>query len=205
MSMPANEKDSAWTRLIERLSTLPGIGKRSAERIAFHLIRQPHEQTRALATALNNLVTDLRVCSDCGNLSEADPCAICNDSKRDRSTIMVVERPSDIVAIEQLGSYQGLYHVLLGRLAPLDGVGPGEINTQPLLERIRKGTVDEVVLATTPTLEGDGTALYLLEQLEQLGIRVTRLARGMPTGSNFASVSKAVLSDAIQGRTTLKH
>ncbi|QDU70826.1 recombination mediator RecR [Mucisphaera calidilacus] len=201
--MPNPENDSAWTRLIDRLGRLPGIGKRSAERIAFHLIRQPPEETQTLATALNDLVTDLRVCSECGNLSEADPCAICADTKRDRTTVMVVERPSDIVAIEQLGSYRGLYHVLLGRLAPLDGIGPGEMNTEPLLERIRSSSIDEVVLATTPTLEGDGTALFLMEQLERLGVRVTRLARGMPTGSNFASVSKAVLSDAIQGRTSM--
>ncbi|WP_428389133.1 recombination mediator RecR [Mucisphaera sp.] len=201
--MRSNEPDSAWARLIDRLTRLPGVGKRSAERMAFHLIRQPASETEELAAALRALVTDLKICGVCGNLTESDPCGICANPRRDGSVVMVVERPSDIVAIEQLGTYRGRYHVLLGRLAPLDGVGAGEINATPLLERVKAGEIQEVVLATTPTLEGDGTALYLMEGLEKLGVRVTRLARGMPTGSNFANVSKAVLSDAIQGRTTM--
>ncbi|MEQ9460219.1 MAG: recombination mediator RecR [Phycisphaeraceae bacterium] len=197
------EQESAWGRLIERLGRLPGIGKRSAERIAFHLIRQPPAEAEDLATALRALVTDLKVCSECGNLTEADPCSICSDSKRDGRSVMVVERPSDIVAFEQLGIWRGRYHVLLGRVAPLEGVGIGEINLEALVKRVKLGGVEEVVLGTTPTLEGDGTALVLMERLEGLGVRVTRLARGMPTGSTFAGVSKAVLSDAVQGRTPM--
>jgi recombination protein RecR len=201
---------SAFDRLLEQLARLPGIGNRSAQRIAFHLLKAPESDAADLADALTAFRKGLKVCSICGHVSEADPCPICNDGRRDRSVILVVEQPSDVASLEQTGSYRGLYHVLMGRLAPLDGIGPGELNIAGLLSRV-KGSgqaggseVREVVLGTNPTLEGDGTALYLADHLGAMGVAVTRLARGMPTGSNLAMVSKAVLADAIQGRQTMK-
>ncbi|MCE9590011.1 MAG: recombination mediator RecR [Planctomycetes bacterium] len=194
--------NSAMNRLIDRLGRLPGIGRRSAERIAFHLLKQAPDEAMALAAAIQDLKTNVRHCSECFNLTEADPCAVCADPRRDRSVIMVVEQPGDVVSLESTGMFRGLYHVLMGRLSPLDGVGPGELNIDPLVERVKKsgGEVREVVLGTNPNLEGDGTALYLAEQLGRSGVKVSRLARGLPTGTNLETVSKAVLADAIQGR-----
>ena len=195
---------SAYDRLIERLSTLPGLGKRSAERIALHLLRQPPEETEALATAVHAFRANLRVCSVCGHVTESDPCPICDDPERDRATVLVVEQPTDVISFEQTGAWRGRYHVLMGRLAPLEAIGPGELNIAPLLKRLEAGEIKEVVLGTNPTLEGDGTALYLSERLEReasgQGVRVTRLARGVPAGMSLERASKAVLSDAIQSR-----
>lgn len=191
---------SAYDRLIDRLSTLPGLGKRSAERIALHLLRRPPEETRALAEAVNDFRTRLRVCSTCGHVTESDPCPICADPERDRATVLVVEQPTDVITLEQTGAYRGLYHVLMGRVAPLEAIGPGELNIEPLLRRLESGAVREVVLGTNPTLEGDGTALYLSELLADRGVTVTRLARGVPVGTSLERVSKAVLGDAIAGR-----
>ncbi|MFI4861591.1 MAG: recombination mediator RecR [Phycisphaerales bacterium JB063] len=207
---------SAYDNLLDQLEKLPGIGRRSAERIAFHLLRQPAESSVALAQALEAFRTNLRVCGVCGHVSESDPCPICADDQRDASVVLVVEQPSDVFAIEQAGSYRGRYHVLMGRLAPMEAIGPGDLNIQPLLQRVRASrpahreaqpgepaAIREVILGTNPTLEGDGTALYLSEKLRELGVNVTRLARGMPTGSSLQGVSKAVLSDAVQGRTRM--
>ncbi|XAL99930.1 recombination mediator RecR [Phycisphaeraceae bacterium D3-23] len=210
---------SAYDNLLDQLEKLPGIGRRSAERIAFHLLRQPAESSVALSRALEAFRTNLRVCGVCGHVTESDPCPICADEKRDGSVVLVVEQPSDVFAIEQAGSYQGRYHVLMGRLAPMEAIGPGDLNIQPLLQRVRDSragrgagtandtgeadTIREVILGTNPTLEGDGTALYLGEKLRELGVAVSRLARGMPTGSSLQGVSKAVLSDAVQGRVQM--
>lgn len=194
---------SAFERLIQQLNKLPGVGRRSAERIAFHLLKSSADDAFALADAIRAFKTDLRACGECGHVSETDPCPICTDERRDASTILVVEQPSDIASMEQTGAYRGRYHVLMGRLAPLDGVGPGDLNLDRLLERVRRGGVKEVVLGLNPTLEGDGTALYLAERLREHGVEVSRLARGIPVGSNLAVVSKAVLSDAIKGRQSL--
>lgn len=198
--MVSSAPNSALARLIERLGRLPGIGKRSAERIAFFLLKQPADEALALAQAIRQFKQGLKVCGQCGHISESDPCPICRDPQRDASVILVVEQPSDIASLEQTGAYKGLYHVLMGRIAPLDGIGPGDLNVDQLLGRIEPDTVREVILGTNPTLEGDGTALYLAERLSRLGVKVSRLARGLPTGSNLATVSKAVLSEAIQGR-----
>ena len=205
MSQP--EHQSAFDRLIAQLSRLPGIGSRSAERIAFHLLKKPAEDAFQLADAIRAFKTDLKVCSTCGNITEVDPCPICADQNRDKTTLLVVEQPSDIAMLEQTGTYQGQYHVLMGRLAPLDGIVPGDLNIKPLIERINASkqknqeyTIREVILGMNPTLEGDGTALYLAEALEQIGVHVTRLARGIPAGAIIAGVSKSVLSDAIQSR-----
>lgn len=188
-------------RLIQRLSRLPGLGKRSAERLAYHLLKQPAEEALELAAAISDLKKNVRHCSVCFNLTEADICSICADPQRDHGLILVVEQPGDVVSLETTGMYKGVYHVLMGRLSPLEGVGPGELNIEPLLKRIdAAGQVREVILGTNPTLEGDGTALYLAEQLAKRGVKVSRLARGLPTGSNLELVSKAVLADALQGR-----
>lgn len=197
--------ESAYDNLLDELERLPGVGRRSAERIAFHLLRQPADSSVALADALTRFRTNLKVCDTCGHVTESDPCPICKDPKRDTGTLLVVEQPSDVVAIEQAGAYKGRYHVLMGRLSPMEGLGAGELNITGLLDRVKTADKDEsiaeVILGTNPTLEGDGTALYLAETLAKLGIKVTRLARGMPVGSSLQTVSKAVLSDAIQART----
>lgn len=196
----------AFQQLVEQLGRLPGIGNRSAHRIAFHLLRSAPSESLDLAAALQRFKTDLKVCRICGNVSETDPCPICSDPQRDQSTILVVEQPTEIHGIESTGKYRGLYHVLMGRLAPLEGVGPGDLNLTPLLDRIEQNaaTLKEIILGTNPTLEGDGTALYIQEKIEKHNIKLTRLARGLPTGSNLESVSKAVLSDALQGRRSMQ-
>ncbi len=191
---------SAFETLVDRLARLPGIGRRSAQRIAFHLLKAPPDECFELADALRRFKERLCVCGSCGHVSESDPCSICSDPERDRTTILVVEQPSDVASLEQLGRYRGVYHVLMGRLAPLDGVGPGELNIDRLVRRVREEGVAEVILGTNPTLEGDGTALFLAERLRDSGVRVTRLARGLPTGTSLETVSKAVLSDALHGR-----
>ena len=192
-------------KLVKRLSHLPGIGRRSAQRIAFHLLKSSVQDARALANAIVDLKENTRHCSLCFNITQADPCVICSDGKRDHSRVLVVEQPTDLVSIEATDAYDGLYHVLMGRLAPLDDIGAEEINIKQLITRIHhsqetKTPILEVILATNPTLEGDGTAMYLKQVLESLNVKVTQLARGLPTGSNVQQVSKAVLVDAIQGR-----
>lgn len=210
-------------RLVQSLSRLPGIGKRSAQRVAFYLLKQPPQEAQVLAQAILDLKHNVRHCSICFNLAEMDPCSICGDVRRDHGLVLVVEQPNDVATIEATGLYRGVYHVLMGRLSPLDGVGPGELNIQPLIHRIqacsdntastadntsvealRSPAVREVIIGTNPTLEGDGTSLYLADRLAQLGVTVTRLARGLPTGSSLEMVSKAVLSDAIYGRHSVK-
>ncbi len=202
------QKPSAYDTLLRHLEKLPGIGRRSAERIAFHLLRQPEAQTLGLADAVRSFRENLKVCSVTGHVSESDPCSIVTDPRRDHGTVLVVEQPSDVVAMEQTGAYRGSYHVLMGRVAPLEAIGPGELNIDKLLARVEAGRrgdgprINEVILGTNPTLEGDGTALFLAQRLHDMGVKVTRLARGLPTGSNLQSVSKAVLSDALQGRVS---
>ncbi len=198
--MPAMPNPSAFERLLDQLGKLPGIGRRSAERIAFDLLKRPADDVLELADALRAFKTDLVVCSICGNVSETDPCPICADDKRDASTVLVVEQPTDVASIEQTGAYRGRYHVLMGRLAPLDGVGPGELTLDRLVQRAKTEPIREIILGLNPTLEGDGTAMLIEETLADTGVNVTRLARGVPSGSTLQTVSKAVLSDAIQAR-----
>tara|TARA_Y100001933_G_C19013979_1_gene570448 strand:- start:12167 stop:12901 length:735 start_codon:yes stop_codon:yes gene_type:complete len=190
----------ALNRLIDQLSTLPGVGRRSAERIAFHLLKNPQDQTVQLADAIRDFAVNLKICNQCGNATDTDPCPICSDESRDHQTILVVEKPSDIVQLETTGQYTGVYHVLMGRLSPLDGIGPGELNFEGLIQRVKKQKVREVILGMHPTSEGDGTALYLADQLSKQGVHLTRLARGLPVGASLDSVSKAVLGDAVHGR-----
>jgi recombination protein RecR len=195
----ATLQSASLSRLITELSRLPGIGDKSAERLALHLLRTPKEEALGLARAIEDVRANVRSCSKCFNVGEQDPCAICADATRDRSTLCVVEQPSDLWAIEKSGAYRGLYHVLTGRIAPIDGVGPEHLTVNRLLDRVRDG-VREVILATNPTLEGDGTALHLQQKLESRGIAVSRIARGLPSGGTLQHASRAVVADAIGGR-----
>lgn len=204
VGMPTTRRASAYERLLTELSRLPGIGRRSAERIALHLIKQPPQAAMDLAQALQDFRANLKVCRITGMVSEQDPCALATDPTRDHGVILVVEQPSDVITLEQTGAYRGSYHVLMGRLAPLDAVGPGDLNIDGLLRRIEAGGIREVILGTNPTVEGDGTAMYLSERLAATGVKVTRLARGMPIGQSLDTMSKAVLADALAGRTALR-
>ncbi len=191
-------------RLVQRLARLPGLGNRSAQRLAFHLLKAPAQEAEALAAAIVDLKRHARQCSRCFNLTETDPCSICADDQRDQVLVLVVEQPADVATFEATGMFRGVYHVLMGRLSPLDGIGPGELNIHALEQRVERGEVREVVIGTNPTLEGDGTALHLARELGRRGAKVSRLARGLPTGYNLENASKAVLADAIQGRQEMK-
>ena len=188
------------TRLVEELAKLPGIGEKSALRVALHLLRVPLEEAMPLARAIRDLKQNVRSCSVCFNLSDTDPCPICADAGRDRSAICVVEEPKDLIAVETAGGYTGVYHVLMGRLAPLDGVGPENLTIGSLVKRVEAGGVNEVILATNPTLEGDGTALCVQEQLSSLGVTVSRLARGLPAGATLEYAQPAVVTQALTDR-----
>ena len=187
-------------QLIAQLEQLPGLGIKSAERIAFHLIRNPAPQTQALAEALLGLKHNVRLCRICYNLSDAETCAFCADPARDPTIICVVEEPRHLVALERAGEYRGLYHVLLGSLAPLDGVGPEALKIESLLERLRGGAIREVILATDPDKDGEATALYLAQLIKPLGVKVTRIASGVPVGGNLDYADGATLGRALTGR-----
>ncbi|HSW44209.1 MAG TPA: recombination mediator RecR [Phycisphaerae bacterium] len=200
--MPRSVADPL-ARLMIELAGLPGIGPRSAERIAFHLLRVEREEAMRLADAVRDVKDRLRPCRTCYNLSEQDLCAICSDPRRDRSMIVVVEQPKDVMLLEQTGLIPGLYHVLMGHLSALERIQPADLTVNALVERVRAGGVREVVLATNPNLEGDGTALYIQEALRPFDVKVSRLARGLAVGSQVEYASKAMLEAAITGRTAL--
>jgi recombination protein RecR len=194
-------------RLIDLFAKLPGVGRRSAERLAFWVLRAEDDEAAALAEAISDVKRSVRPCSICANLTEADPCPICSDPRRDRGAVLVVEQPKDLIALEQTAMFRGVYHVLLGRLSPLDGVGPEDLTIAGLLARIDDPSrnaggeqVREVILGLNPTLEGDGTALHLADEFRRRGVPVSRLARGLPAGAQLEYASKAVLADAIAGR-----
>jgi recombination protein RecR len=187
-------------RLIDELAKLPGIGRKSAERIAYHILRVHKTEALGLADAIRNVKENVRYCRVCFNLAESDECTICRDPSRDRRLLCVVEQPRDLMALEQAGAYKGLYHVLLGRIAPLEGISPDQLTIGPLVERIRSGQFAEIIMGTNPTLEGDGTALYIANQLSGLPVSITRLARGITTGSVLEFANKEILSDALTGR-----
>jgi recombination protein RecR len=187
-------------RLVDEFAKLPGIGKKSAERLAYHVLRIHQSEALALADAIRSVKDNVRYCRSCYNLTEQEECEICRDPKRDRTQLCVVEQPRDLIALEQPGTYQGLYHVLLGRIAPLDGVGPEQLTIESLVERVRQGGVREVIMATNPTLEGDGTAVYISSLLAGLPLEITRLARGITTGSVLEFANKEILADALAGR-----
>lgn len=187
-------------QLVEQFARLPGIGKKSAERLAYHVLRQHESEAMALADAIRSVKQNVRHCTTCFNLTEEDQCAICRDSRRDSGLLCVVEQPRDLMALEAAGSYRGVYHVLLGRIAPLEGIGPEQLTIEPLIDRVRSGTIREVIMATNPTLEGDGTALYLSNRLAEFPLKMTRLARGITSGSVLEFANKEVLNDALSGR-----
>jgi recombination protein RecR len=187
-------------RLIEALNRLPGIGPKTASRLAYYLLRSGREEALALANALVELHQQTVFCSVCCNISEEDPCALCADPARERETICVVEEPLDVLAIENTGRYKGLYHVLHGHLSPMERIGPDELRIQELLKRLEGGTVREVIVATNPTLEGDATAIYLARLVEPLGIAVSRLALGLPRGGDLEYVDRVTLAEALAGR-----
>jgi recombination protein RecR len=187
-------------RLLEELAKLPGVGRRTAERLAHHLLRVSADEAMKLAVAIRDVKRNTRSCSRCANVTEADPCRICRDATRDASLLCVVEQARDVIAIEEASAWRGLYHVLGGRVSPLDGVGPDDLTLGRLVERVRTEGVREVVVATSPDLEGDGTALHVERALEGLPVRVTRIARGVPSGTHLEHASAAMLQDAIRGR-----
>jgi len=190
----------AMIRLAEEFGRLPGIGRKTAERLTYHILKSSREDALRLATAIREVKEKVRACRECCNIAEEDLCAICADPRRDRSQLCVVEQPRDVLALEASGSYRGLYHVLMGHLNPLEGVEPEHLTIAALVERVRRGGVREVILATNPNLEGDATALFLTRELRPLGVRLTRLARGLPTGSSLEYASPNILADALSGR-----
>lgn len=223
---------AAIDELTAELARLPGIGRKTALRLTFHLLKRPADEIRRLARALETVAASVRACGRCGNLTEADPCALCVDARRDRGLVCVVEEASDIGAIERTGEYRGLYHVLGGRLSPLDGIGPDDLNIRALLarlhaplrsesgaaapttaERVAESTptdqysaagVREIIVATNPSVEGEATAVYLQKLIGPLGIRVTRLARGLPVGGDLEYADGVTIAEALSGRRELR-
>lgn len=188
------------SNLVDQFAKLPGIGKKSAERLAYHVLRIHRTEALALAEAIRNVKDNVRYCKTCYNLAEEEECSICRDPKRDRSTLCVVEQPRDLMSLEQTGIYRGLYHVLLGRIAPLEGIGPDQLTIEALVRRARTGSFSEVIMATNPTVEGDGTALFISNLLSELPVRITRLARGIIPGSVLEYANREMLADALSGR-----
>lgn len=194
-------------RLVDEFARLPGIGRRTAERLAFHVVKSPPAEALRLAEAVQEVKRSVKHCAVCFNFTDDRVCAICADPRRDAATVLVVEQPKDLLAMEFTGMYRGVYHVLMGRVSPLEGIGPGDLTVADLLARVddpgrnaRATPITEVVLALNPTLEGDGTALLLHEELRPRRVRVTRLARGLPAGARLETAHKAVLADALEGR-----
>ncbi len=188
------------TRLIEAFSRLPGVGPKTASRLTYYLLRAPDDVVASLALALTELKSKTRFCSICWNITEEDPCAICRDTTRDPGVIAVVEEPLDVLAIERTDSFKGLYHVLHGAISPVNGIGPDQLKIKELVRRVQDGRVLEVIVATNPGLEGDATAMYIQQQLASQGVRITRLARGLPTGGDLEYVDAMTLLRALQGR-----
>ncbi len=190
----------AVDKLIQEFNKLPGIGPKSAQRLVYYLLRAPEEQARLLAEALLSLKQEIRLCSVCFNVTDSDPCRICGNDQRDRSKICIVEQPQDILALEHTRTYDGLYHVLHGAISPTEGVGVDDVRIRELMERLQDGLVKEVVMATNPNLEGEQTAMYLNRLISPLGIKVTRLARGLPFGSELEYADDVTLTRAFEGR-----
>ena len=189
--------------LIEKLQWLPGIGRKSAQRIAFYLQKMETTKVQNLADAIVKSRTELKECSICHNLSEKDPCEICVDDARERDSICVVEQPSDVMVIEKTSEYRGVYHVIHGIISPIDNIGPDDLRIKTLVDRLRNGDVSEVIIATNPTTEGDVTAIYIAKLIKPLGITVTRIARGLPMGSDLDLADTTTLSRALEGRREL--
>jgi recombination protein RecR len=199
---PMSSYTQSIQNLMSELARLPGIGMRSAERIAFHLLKQSPDEALKLAEAIRDVKTRIRHCSVCYNLTEQDPCAICSDPARDQGVVCLVEQPKDLLALESTGLHRGVYHVLLGRISPLEGVEPGDLTIDPLMHRLASGSIREVIMGTNPNMEGDGTALFVQSLVGGRfpNVQITRLARGLPSGSNIEYANRNILADAISGR-----
>ena len=193
----------AVAELVEQLGRLPGVGRKSAERLAFHLLRVSEQEALALAESIRRVRQDVRYCATCFNLAETEACAICADPSRDDTRLCVVEQPRDLMSLEQSGVFRGRYHVLLGRIAPLEGIGPDQLTIDPLVERVRTGNFVEVIMATNPTVEGDGTSLYISNLLSEFPVEITRLARGITAGSVLEYANREMIADALTGRQKL--
>ena len=187
-------------QLAEQFAQLPGIGRKTAHRLALYVLKMSRDEVVTLAKALVNVKDKVRYCSVCSNITESDPCAICSNTKRERSFICVVEEPHDVIAIEKTHEFKGLYHVLGGALSPLDGIGPDDLKIKELLQRFSNATIEEVILALNPNVEGEATTLYLSRLLKPLGMKITRIARGLPVGSDLEFADEATLSRALEGR-----
>ena len=192
----------ALQQLIEEFASLPGIGRKTAQRLALHILKQPRDEIVKMARALVNVKDKIRYCSSCWNITEVDPCPICSSAKRERTTICVVEEPNDVMAVEKTNEFRGLYHVLGGSLSPLDGIGPDELKIRELLQRV-EGEIAEVILALNPNVEGEATTLYLTRLLKPLGVKVSRIARGIPVGGDLEFADEATLTRALEGRVAL--
>lgn len=186
--------------LIEALRRLPGVGQKSAQRLAFHLLKAPDEEARTLADAILSAKEKVTICTECFNVSEGERCNYCRDSRRDATIICVVEEPGDIVALERTQEFRGRYHVLGGHISPMDGIGPGDLHTRELVQRLGSGEVKEVILATNPTVEGEATAIYLANLIRPIGVRVTRIASGVPMGGDLEYADEITLGRALEGR-----
>lgn len=189
--------------LIRELSKLPGIGGKSAQRLAFHILSMDDREAEVLANSITRAKSSMRYCSVCGNLTESDPCEICSDEKRDRTVICVVEQARDVAAMERMKEYNGLYHVLNGAISPMDGIGPEDINLKQLIIRLQQNDIREVILATNPTIEGEATAMYAARLIKPSGIKVTRIAHGIPVGGDLEYTDEVTLSKAMEGRREL--
>ena len=194
------ESSSPISRLIDAFSNLPSIGKKSAERLAYHVLKMPNEEAIEFAESIRAVKENLRPCKTCFNLSENEECDICKDPRRDQTVLCIVEQVRDLLAIEQAGSFRGLYHVLQGRLSPLDGIGPEKLSINTLVTRINEGVVREVIMGTTPNVEGDGTALAIATRLAGLPVTITRLARGLTVGASLEQANRDMLADAMASR-----
>lgn len=190
-------------RLINELSKLPGIGGKTAQRLAFHILSLEDREAQALADAIVSAKESMRYCSVCGNLTDNDPCSICTDKSRRQNIICVVESPRDVLAMERIKEFDGLYHVLHGVISPMDGIGPEDINLKQLIVRLRENPIDEIILATNPNIEGEATAMYIARLVKPSGIKVTRIAHGIPVGGDLEYTDEITLLKAVEGRTEL--
>jgi recombination protein RecR len=190
-------------RLIDELSKLPGVGPKTAQRLAYHILRTPMPDAEALAAAIRSVKTDLRYCGVCFNIAETDPCVICSSDERDAKLVCVVEEPLDVLAIERTGQYKGRYHVLHGAISPVNGVRPDDLKIAQLVERVKKGGIEELILATNPNLEGEATSMYVAQLLAGSGARLTRLARGLPMGGDLEYADEVTVSRALEGRRAM--